>query len=87
MAAKTGDLSPVLQKEYLLTPDAARFLSLSAITLKSWRWRSRLEHRRIGPPYIKVGLHRVVYRLADLQRWMKTQELHTRKFASRRRAA
>ena len=51
-----------LPARYLRTPEAARFLGISGRTLE--------KHRIFGtgPVYRKIG-GRVVYRVADLERW------------------
>ena len=54
--------APVPQDRYLRTPEAARFLSLSARTLEKHRVYGT------GPVYYKLG-GRVVYAPADLTAW------------------
>ena len=52
-----SDLSP----EELLTPlEAAKFLKVSADTLRRWRYERR------GPQYIKVGRRMVRYIVKDI---------------------
>jgi hypothetical protein len=58
MTAATAGIPP----RYLRTPEAARFLSLSARTLEKHRTYGT------GPAYRKLG-GRVVYSVDDLQAW------------------
>ena len=58
MSAATAGIPP----RYLRTPEAARFLSLSARTLEKHRTYGT------GPAYRKLG-GRVVYSVDDLQAW------------------
>jgi predicted DNA-binding transcriptional regulator AlpA len=51
-------------QRYLSTPEAARFLAISARTLEKHRCYGT------GPRYFKLG-GRVVYRLEDLQAWVE----------------
>ncbi len=56
------DLSDPLLPRYLRTPEAARFLGLSARTLEKHRTYGT------GPAYRKLG-GRIVYAPADLSAW------------------
>lgn len=56
------------QPEWTDTEGASRFLSIPVSTLVTMRSRKR------GPPYAKVGTT-VRYSYADLQAWMKQQEV------------
>ena len=58
MSAATAGIPP----RYLRTPEAARFLSLSARTLEKHRTYGT------GPAYRKLG-GRVVYAIDDLESW------------------
>jgi len=51
----------------LVDREAAEFLRVSPRTLQ------RLRQHRAGPPVIRIGRRRLVYRLADLQRWASEQ--------------
>jgi predicted DNA-binding transcriptional regulator AlpA len=57
------DLTAQLPPRYLRTPEAARFLGLSARTLEKHRTYGT------GPTYRKLG-GRVVYALDDLKAWV-----------------
>lgn len=49
---------------YLLTTDqAAEYLSISPVTLRTWRCRGG------GPAFVKISARSVRYRIADLQAW------------------
>lgn len=48
--------------------DLARILTVSPFTLA--RWTSQGE----GPPWIKLGSRRVVYRSGDVRRWLEKQK-------------
>ena len=50
----------------LLQDEAAHYLRSKPRTLEKWRLEG------VGPAYVKVG-HRVVYRRADLERWMESR--------------
>ena len=52
---------------FLTLPQAAVYLGLSSNTLYVWR------HRRQGPPSFRMG-RRVMYRIAALDEWVRTQE-------------
>ncbi|MGH7556783.1 MAG: helix-turn-helix transcriptional regulator [Gemmatimonadota bacterium] len=57
------------ESDTLLTRgDLARILRVSPFTLA--RWTSRGE----GPPWIKLGSRRVVYRSGDVRAWLKNQK-------------
>jgi len=65
MAAKHHVNGP--ESEYLNTREAAMYLNVSTQFLEIAR------HRRIGPPYCKVG-RAVRYRRASLDEWMISNE-------------
>ena len=51
---------------YLSSPEVARKLGLQPQTLRKWRLQG------LGPQYIRLGSHprgRVLYRVADVERW------------------
>ncbi|MEP0313197.1 MULTISPECIES: helix-turn-helix domain-containing protein [Alphaproteobacteria] len=48
---------------HLNEQDLAIRLRLSVRTLQRWRWRGK------GPAFLKLGNHRVVYRLSDVEAW------------------
>lgn len=50
--------------EYLTQSEVARRYKLSERTVE--RWRSTGD----GPPFVRVGLRRVLYRLADCEAWL-----------------
>ena len=52
----------------LSTKEVARMTGLST----SWFEKARV-HKR-GPKYIKIGNGKVLYRLAEIERWLMTQE-------------
>lgn len=58
------------QRRYLDTRQAAAYLGLSPSTL------TRMRAEREGPRYVKAG-HRVLYDLADLNRWMEERKRPT----------
>lgn len=51
----------------LTTDEAARYLEVSAVTLKRWR------AIRTGPPYLRVGQRKIRYRVEDLDSWLREQ--------------
>ena len=52
---------------HLLSPDElASYLGVPKETVYQWN------HRRVGPPAIKVGRH-LRYRAADVERWLDSQ--------------
>jgi predicted DNA-binding transcriptional regulator AlpA len=53
-------------KQVLRTPEAARYVGLSASTLEKFRLTGN------GPPYQKAGTKIVVYRLEDLDAWLNS---------------
>lgn len=53
-----------MTRRTLRTPDAARYLSLSASTLNKMRLRGD------GPPFLKLGAHAVGYDVGDLNCWL-----------------
>jgi hypothetical protein len=48
------------------TPYVARFLNISELTLRKWRWAGK------GPAYIKCG-RRCLYSEADLLEYLRAQ--------------
>ena len=48
----------------MTTTEAARLLGKHPMTLTNWRMWGR------GPQYVRQG-RRILYRMADLKRWMK----------------
>jgi len=54
---------------FLEDAEAAEFLRISARTLQ------RLRQHGAGPPVIRIGRRRLVYRLADLQKWARDQSV------------
>lgn len=63
------DSGRLLGDELLTTDEAAEHLRMSTETLKYWR------HRRIrrGPRFFKLHAHLVVYRLADLESFLRSR--------------
>jgi len=55
----------------LTANEAAEYLRVSPLTLQDWR------HKRIGPPYFKVG-KRVVYQRSDLDAFMQSTKVQTK---------
>lgn len=56
--------------EFMYTPDVEAFTGVDAATLRYWR------HAGIGPASFKLG-RRVVYRRAEVERWIAEQEKAT----------
>ena len=54
--------------ECMRTPEAARYLTLSESSLTKWRLTEA-----DGPPFVRLGLRAVVYRKADLDRWLEAR--------------
>lgn len=52
------------RNRYLGTQEAARYCGLSHRTLEKLRISGG------GPPFLKVTLRRVIYRVSDLDRWL-----------------
>lgn len=52
--------------EIIPNEQAAKELNLQPNTLTAWR------HRRIGPPYVKIG-RQIYYRRHDLAEWLGAQ--------------
>jgi predicted DNA-binding transcriptional regulator AlpA len=46
-------------------------LNVPAPTLTRWR------HRRIGPPFIKLGARQVRYRLSEVEAWLAAHAVAT----------
>ena len=61
------DSQAILPSEYLRTPEAANYLSLSPQFLEVCR------HRGEGPPYVKIG-RAIRYRRSALDDWMTARE-------------
>jgi len=55
------------ERACLRTADAARYVGLSASTLEKMRIFGG------GPPYSKAGPKIVVYRVVDLEEWLKAR--------------
>lgn len=54
----------------LKTPEAARYLGLSASLLRKMRLRGCDDPGVPGPSYIKLGPSLVLYERAELDRWL-----------------
>ena len=54
--------------ECMRTPEAARYLTLSESSLTKWRLTTA-----DGPPFVRLGRRAVVYRKADLDRWLEAR--------------
>lgn len=54
-------------KRLLDTPAAADVLGISPETMRKWR------HRGIGPAYVQLSRSQVRYRIADLDKWIKSR--------------
>ena len=52
---------------------AAAFLGLAPQTLRNWRFQGR------GPKYCKIGGRRVVYRVQDLEEFLRKNEIDPEK--------
>lgn len=50
--------------EYLTQAEVARRYKVSERTIERWRLTGD------GPPFVRVGLRRVLYRLADCETWL-----------------
>ena len=61
-----------MSDELLTTAEVAAKLKAPAATLRFWR------HKEVGPPCFVLG-RRVVYRAADVERWVAEQEAATRR--------
>jgi hypothetical protein len=67
--------APVTQTRVVMTPDgrmntenAARYLGVTVLTLKNWRFRGK--KKPTGPPFIVLGGRRVWYFKTDLDRFI-----------------
>lgn len=58
-----------MDRKFLDTREAAEFLGLGPQTLNNWR------HLKQGPPYLRVGVKRIVYDPADLERYAKQRRI------------
>lgn len=54
-----------MERHCIGTKEAAKFLGMSPSTL------AQMRKRREGPPAIKMGLRRVLYRVTDLVTWIE----------------
>jgi hypothetical protein len=53
--------------EYMTTEDVGMLLRCSPSTLRAWRYRS------FGPPWLRTGPKKVIYRRADVEEWVESQ--------------
>jgi predicted DNA-binding transcriptional regulator AlpA len=58
------DLDTLSGSALLDVKQAAAALSVAPATLENWRWARR------GPAFVRIGLRRVRYRVADLRAWL-----------------
>jgi predicted DNA-binding transcriptional regulator AlpA len=58
------DLDTLSGSALLDVKQAAAALSVAPATLENWRWAGR------GPAFVRIGLRRVRYRVADLRAWL-----------------
>jgi predicted DNA-binding transcriptional regulator AlpA len=52
---------------YLETPDAATYTNIAVSTLCKWRCNMS------GPPFLRAGSRKVLYRRSDLDKWLASQ--------------
>ena len=55
--------------EYLTSREAADLVRVSCKTLENWRGL------RVGPPFVRAGSRRVLYRRSDIERWLSMREV------------
>jgi hypothetical protein len=55
---------------WLSTEEAADYLGVAPNTLRTWRFRSKVEP--VGPPSYAIGAS-IRYRVADLDAWVATR--------------
>jgi hypothetical protein len=61
-------LEAVRYEDKLLSPlQTAEWLLISQARLQFWA------RRNYGPPVIRVGLHKIAYRVGDILTWLKAQ--------------
>lgn len=73
------DASPrvVVPPEAMSEGDAARYIGMSGGWLKKARTR-RFRTIKNGPPFVRAGARRVVYRRRDLDAWLADHVEHAR---------
>jgi predicted DNA-binding transcriptional regulator AlpA len=63
------------------TAQAAAYLNVAVATLAKWRWLKK------GPQPIAYGRRKIVYRRAELDRWIAEQEAASTRVHAEKRAA
>ena len=56
------------ERRVLRTPESARYIGWSISTLEKSR------RTGTGPPFIRIGVRAVGYRVTDLDRWIATRQ-------------
>lgn len=67
LASPLPDTSPPAPVSIIDEPTAARFLGIGHSTLKKLRYDGD------GPPYVRLSVRRIGYRLADLHAWTESR--------------
>jgi predicted DNA-binding transcriptional regulator AlpA len=55
-------------EDLLTTLQTAEQYAIKPATLRNWRWK------RQGPPFVRVGSKKIVYRRADVDAWLLQQQ-------------
>jgi predicted DNA-binding transcriptional regulator AlpA len=58
-------------RRVLTEAEAAERLGIALSTLRRWRYDAK------GPTYVKLGTHRVGYRLAAIEKWLEARTVGT----------
>ena len=61
----------------LAEPEAAKYLQISASSLRKGRMNGALEGRMPVPPFVRLG-RRIVYLRDDLDRWLESHRITDR---------
>lgn len=76
---RPGETGPVADGDYLTQNELAERLKVSG------RMLGRLRQTGDGPPFIRVGPRRILYRLADCEAWL-AERTHASRAAELERA-
>jgi predicted DNA-binding transcriptional regulator AlpA len=54
--------------DLLTTAQVSKQYAIAVSTLGNWRWK------RQGPPFVRIGSKKIVYRRADVDAWLRQQQ-------------
>lgn len=63
-----------IEPRYLLPDEAGKYIGMTSDNLRI------LRRHKVGPPYISVSDKKILYDVADLDKWLETKKVFTGAF-------